>query len=234
MGKSKMTAKGAWDNTGSVTISAGTLMIDGGSLGTGALTVARNASLSGVGTLANSNITINGIIQPGKSAAALNATIDCGAKNLTVSTTGTYTVTVRRCATRTNDGCANITNIGKLTLSGTINVELSPFQNLTTGDSIRIFTCKTFTGNPKFNLPRQFVWDTSRIREGLLFITGMRIMEDVNDDGIVDTQDVLCIYQFIQDGSLPVEGDTEACDVNGDGIVDTQDVLKIYEYMQKE
>ena len=235
MGKSKMTAKGAWDNTGSVTISAGTLMMDGGSLGTGALTVARNATLSGVGTLANSNITVNGTIQPGKSAAALNATIDCGGKNLTVSTTGTYTVVVRRCATRTNDGCANITNIGKLTLSGTINVELSPYQSLNAGDSIRIFTCKTFAGNPKFSLPRQFRWDTSRIRDGLLFVTSIRTMEDVNDDGIVDTQDVLCIYLYIQDGTLPIEGeDRGRLDVNLDGIVDTQDVLKIYEYMQKE
>jgi hypothetical protein len=58
--------------------------------------------------------------------------------------------------------------------------------------------------------------------------------EDVNRDGIVDTQDVLAIYQFMQNGSLPMEGDSESvCDVNGDGVVDTQDVLLIYSYMQE-
>ena len=58
--------------------------------------------------------------------------------------------------------------------------------------------------------------------------------EDVNRDGIVDTQDVLAIYQFMQNGSLPMEGDSEGvCDVNGDGVVDTQDVLLIYSYMQE-
>jgi len=232
MGKSRMTVKGAWDNTGSVTVSAGTLMLDGGKLGTGALTVARNATLMGVGTLANSAITINGNIQPGKSSAALNATIDCGGKNLTVASSGTYTVTVRRCATKSNDGCANISNIGKLTLSGTVRVELSPYHNFAVGDSVRIFTCTSFSGTPKFSLPRQYRWDTSRIREGLIFITAIIPPEDVNCDGTVDTQDVLCIYQFIQDGSLPIEGETEeVCDVNQDGIVDTQDVLKIYEYI---
>ena len=232
MGKSRMTVKGAWDNTGSVTVSAGTLMLDGGKLGTGALTVARNATLMGVGTLANSAITINGNIQPGKSSAALNATIDCGGKNLTVASSGTYTVTVRRCATKSNDGCANISNIGKLTLSGTVRVELSPYHNFAVGDSVRIFTCTSFSGTPKFSLPRQYRWDTSRIREGLIFITAIIPPEDVNCDGTVDTQDVLCIYQFIQDGSLPTEGETEeVCDVNQDGIVDTQDVLKIYEYI---
>jgi len=232
MGKSRMTVKGAWDNTGSVTVSAGTLMLDGGKLGTGALTVARNATLMGVGTLANSAITINGNIQPGKSSAALNATIDCGGKNLTVASSGTYTVTVRRCATKSNDGCANISNIGKLTLSGTVRVELSPYHNFAVGDSVRIFTCTSFSGTPKFSLPRQYRWDTSRIREGLIFITAIVPPEDVNCDGTVDTQDVLCIYQFIQDGSLPTEGETEeVCDVNQDGIVDTQDVLKIYEYI---
>lgn len=231
MGKSRMTVKGAWDNTGSVTVSAGTLMLDGGKLGTGALTVARNATLMGVGTLANSAITINGNIQPGKSSAALNATIDCGGKNLTVASSGTYTVTVRRCATKSNDGCANISNIGKLTLSGTVRVELSPYHNFAVGDSVRIFTCTSFSGTPKFSLPRQYRWDTSRIREGLIFITAIVPPEDVNCDGTVDTQDVLCIYQFIQDGSLPIEGDGEGPDVNQDGIVDTQDVLKIYEYI---
>jgi len=231
MGKNRMTVKGTWDNTGTVAINGGSIMIDGGSLGTGTLTVARNTTIMGVGTLANSNITINGNIQPGKSNAALNATINCGGKNLTIASTGTYTVTVRRCATKSNDGCANITNIGKLTLSGTVRVELSPYQNFAVGDSVRIFTCTTFSGNPKLILPRQYRWDTSRIREGLLFITAIVPPEDVNCDGTVDTQDVLAIYQYIQDGTLPLEGDGEGPDVNQDGIVDTQDVLKIYEYI---
>lgn len=56
------------------------------------------------------------------------------------------------------------------------------------------------------------------------------IPEDVNGDGNVDTQDVLKIYDYIQNSmgqeAHPVE------DLNGDGVVDTQDVLKIYEYIQ--
>ena len=54
-------------------------------------------------------------------------------------------------------------------------------------------------------------------------------IEDINGDGNVDTQDVLKIYEFMQNSSSPV-GASE--DVNGDGNVDTQDVLKIYEYIQ--
>ena len=54
------------------------------------------------------------------------------------------------------------------------------------------------------------------------------VSQDVNGDGIIDTQDVLAVYQYIQNDSLPIEG-TGSCDVNGDGIVDTQDVLAIYE-----
>ena len=51
---------------------------------------------------------------------------------------------------------------------------------------------------------------------------------DVNHDGSVDTQDVLQIYEYMQD-----EGDDPAAfDLNHDGSVDTQDVLLIYEYMQ--
>lgn len=57
------------------------------------------------------------------------------------------------------------------------------------------------------------------------------ISEDVNGDGIVDTQDVLCIYEYIQNGALPLGGDGEGPDINGDGIVDTQDVLRIYDYI---
>ena len=55
--------------------------------------------------------------------------------------------------------------------------------------------------------------------------------EDVNRDGIIDTQDVLAIYQFMQNSTG--EEDRPLEDVNGDGVVDTQDVLTIYTYMQE-
>ncbi|MBO4451914.1 MAG: C10 family peptidase [Bacteroidaceae bacterium] len=55
--------------------------------------------------------------------------------------------------------------------------------------------------------------------------------EDVNRDGEVDTQDVLTIYQFMQNSTGTEENPVE--DVNGDGEVDTQDVLTIYTYMQE-
>ena len=58
------------------------------------------------------------------------------------------------------------------------------------------------------------------------------VREDVNLDGIVDTQDVLAIYQDLQSPSLE-GGDRGRLDVNADGIVDTQDVLLIYEYINQ-
>jgi len=55
---------------------------------------------------------------------------------------------------------------------------------------------------------------------------------DVNEDGVVDTQDVLSVYEGIQ------EDDTLntyiPADVNMDMTVDTQDVLRIYDYMNQK
>ncbi len=53
--------------------------------------------------------------------------------------------------------------------------------------------------------------------------------EDVNQDGNVDTQDVLAVYNFISTATDPSNSNTE--DVNADGTVDTQDVLQIYNYI---
>ena len=54
--------------------------------------------------------------------------------------------------------------------------------------------------------------------------------EDVNSDFIVDTQDVLRIYESIQ----KAEVNNQKTDVNLDNVIDTQDVLKVYEYIQTE
>ena len=63
------------------------------------------------------------------------------------------------------------------------------------------------------------------------FTTLSPVADDVNGDGTVDTQDVLGIYDFMQqwNGNTPVG----KYDVNHDGIVDTQDVLELYKYIQE-
>ena len=50
---------------------------------------------------------------------------------------------------------------------------------------------------------------------------------DINGDGLADSQDVLKVYDFMQEQTI-VEPLIPQ-DVNGDGVVDTQDVLLIYE-----
>jgi len=54
----------------------------------------------------------------------------------------------------------------------------------------------------------------------------LSVVEDVTSDGIVDTQDVLQIYNVINKNI----SDSKA-DVNNDGVIDTQDVLAIYDYI---
>lgn len=54
------------------------------------------------------------------------------------------------------------------------------------------------------------------------------VSQDVNGDGIIDTQDVLCVYEKMKNSIY----DSRA-DVNGDEVIDTQDVLTIYEAIRK-
>ena len=58
------------------------------------------------------------------------------------------------------------------------------------------------------------------------------LLEDVNGDGTVDTQDVLSIYDFIQSGNAVTDATPQ--DVNRDHVVDTQDVLCVYQFITKQ
>lgn len=62
----------------------------------------------------------------------------------------------------------------------------------------------------------------------MYFGTTTYVIQDVNKDGLVDTQDVLAVYVGME------SGETDGLDVNEDGNVDTQDVLNIYDYMQND
>lgn len=229
MGSGKMSVKGAWTMSGAVNLSEGTTYLsNSASLGTGTLTVGTGATLYGTGTLTNSSYTINGTIQAGILTTSLTGSIDMSGANVTIGTNGIYRIGARRCATEKSSGCTSITNIGRMTINGTIEVFITNSSTLNIGDSILVFDSQSFAGKPKFILPLRYTWDTSRISEGLIFITGYGI--DINGDESVDTQDILSIYEYMQENGSTGGTDVPQ-DVNHDGVVDTQDVLALYEYI---
>lgn len=62
----------------------------------------------------------------------------------------------------------------------------------------------------------------------------IRQLGDVNDDGVIDTQDAIKVTQHYL-GKQPSDFDVSAADVNDDGVVDTQDAIKIIRiYLNKE
>ena len=174
LGTDKMTIKGKWETTGAVNVNGGELHVNNNtSLGTGTLTIAKGASLTGVGELKNSTVTVNGTIQVGASSSSATGTLDMGGKNVTFSTTGVLLLGARKGSTESTDGGAVLKNINKLTMRGTIQVFLSSSATLNEGDCLRLFTANSFTGSPTFILPEGYEWDTSRISEGLIFVTAV-------------------------------------------------------------
>lgn len=189
IGTCKMTISGAWTNSGAVQVKKGELLVKSGALlGTGALTVAQGATLSGVsknGTpMTNSSVTINGTLHPGASATAITGNFNFNGKNVTFGAASTLLVGLRKSATATQVNNTHITNIGtlKLTAGATIAAYMSEanMAALTTdaavADSFYVWTdAKTvnITGDLQFDLPELPVynyWDTSRINEGILYV----------------------------------------------------------------
>ena len=182
VGTCKMTASKSWTNSGTVKVTAGELHLDSKvTLGTGALTVANGALLSGYsGTLAtasaiknlkttpmtNSSITVNGSLYCYTSNAAAPgvAIWSFGDKPLTIGSTGTLIVGVNKCATAANPGCGTLmgdaSDKSKLTINdgATIKVVLNytpTFTDEAKADSFRIFfDFKNVTvGNVNYDLP---------------------------------------------------------------------------------
>ena len=177
LGSGKVTWGAANTNTGTTTVSEGELAINNsGKLGTGKLTVAKDATFSGVNTsskpLENSSIEINGTLRPGSYNGAFTGTLYFGGKNVTLSQTSTYLISAYKGAASTSsNGCANISNIGTLTINGTIRVVPTSNNILAVGDSIRLWSNVTkFVGSPIIEGTDGIEWDDSRISEGLLFV----------------------------------------------------------------
>lgn len=207
IGSGKMTVSGAWDNTGAIKVNEGELCIKSGALlGTGALTVAAGATLSGVTKtkvpLTNSSYTINGTLQPGSSANSIINGIDFNGKNVTCGAQSTLAFGLG------SSSCTNISNIGTLKIADgatlTVNISEANMQSLSTeegGTNEFILWTNVSTpniGELKFDLPElpYSDWDTSRIKEGILiarfnktkydnFLTGI---ENIASNETVDVE----------------------------------------------
>ncbi len=59
-------------------------------------------------------------------------------------------------------------------MNGTVKVTLVGNRELQVGEELKLWTLSgTFSGTPKFDLPAAYTWDTSRISEGILVVTGI-------------------------------------------------------------
>ena len=181
VGTCTMTVTGKSTHSGATTINEGALHLSSGAtLGTGELTIAKGASFLGVTpsgvTLTNSKITVSGTLQAGAKANSTTGMLDFGGQNVTFNKGSVYQLVARRCASSKKstggNGCAMIDNVGTLRMNGTISVQLASSHSLEAGDSLRIFSAKTVSGSPTFDLPtiEGLEWDTSHWKEGYLHL----------------------------------------------------------------
>ena len=233
VGQGKITWNGASTNTGTATISEGELGLGtSSSLGTGALTIASGATLSGNNSvkspIVNSSTTINGTVRPGVTATISIGTLYFDNKPVTITNEGVLHINASKCATETANGCTSIEGISTLTINGTIRVALGSNPTLQPGDSIRIFRASNFYGSPRFEFTGNTQWDTSRFREGILYLTKIIATGDVNQDGSVDVADIAAVIDVMAGSS---EYPLSSADVNGDGAVDVADISTIISIM---
>ena len=248
VGDCKMTLSKAWENSGTVKVSEGILVLgQKASLGTGALTVADGATLQGLSStirktsmnnpFTNSSITINGSLRVGTSGANTSGYWYFGTKPLVFGATGRLYVGIAKCSTSaTSPGCTHIwgdETSGSVTfkdgaticayLASTYDPTASIGTDEAKADSFYVFNFpKATVGDVQFELPALpagYQWDVSQFRSGYLYVRYVGVTADLNGDGIVNALDVQMVI------NASVAGSTEAkYDLNGDGVVNALDI----------
>lgn len=199
VGNCAMTIGGTWQNSGTVKVTEGSLIVGQGiTLGKGALTVGDGATLTGMSSIlrstsknrgfTNSSITINGALRVGSDGNSSAGYWYFGTKPLTFGSTGKLYVGVQKCSTSaTAPGCTHIwgdETSGSVTFQdgATVSVYLDSTYDPTTNigtdeakaDSFMVFNfAKATVGNVKFELPElpeHYYWDTTNFKKGYLYI----------------------------------------------------------------
>ena len=181
LGTGKMTVNGKWNCTGAINVNEGELHFGTSAvLGTGTLTVAKDATLSGStaasSSLSNSSVTINGTLQVGSLATSTTGLINFGSKNVTFASGSRLVLGVAKCATATNRGGTSIEQIKKLTMNGTIAINLAGNYELAVGDSVVLWQAESFEGTPvlesaTIDAEKGLYWDTRDLTNGILRVS---------------------------------------------------------------
>ena len=189
VGTCKMTVSGKSRHSGATTVKAGELCLKSGSqLGTGKLTVQKNAVLSGVTTaavpLTNATVAISdgGILHVGSTATATSGQMDFGGNNVVFSRGSTLQLGADCGATEGSTGCTCLQNIGTLTMNGSIEIFVPESHTLSAGDSIVLWKdVTTVKGTPVLandviDSEKGLCWDSSNLAQGIL-----RVLFDPTD-----------------------------------------------------
>ncbi|MBQ0072957.1 MAG: hypothetical protein KBT34_02045 [Prevotella sp.] len=251
VGTGTMTVTGLWDNTGAVGVNKGTLIIKKSTcLGTGALTIANGATLMGQtgsdvetnGFINNSSVTVNGTLYPAASETS-NLTSNImmfNKQNVTVSNTGMLRFNIRTKATSTTTKCGSrIYNINTLALNNCkISIRMIPGSSWTpaVGDDINLWDdVTTVTGNPTIvSEPYKgmiYTFAAKDLAEGLITITGIFTVGDVNGDGKVTLIDANMVINHLY-GKTAAGFNALVADLDGDGVITKADAdLIVKQYL---
>ncbi len=177
MGTGKMTVKGVWTNTGTITVSAGELCLNNSNmkdaaLGTGALTINSGAILSGRAVLGN-NVTVKtgGVLRSGITESNSAGQLEFSGKDVTVNGTLQTFLSSKTLFSK-------FTGIKNLRLNGTLVIKGRDVLALPEGTEIQIIDAQKITlgANLQFELCQpnaedpSLMFDTSRLSEGILLV----------------------------------------------------------------
>jgi autotransporter-associated beta strand protein len=198
VGTCKMTVSGKSTHSGATHIKGGELCLkSGATLGTGTLSVDKNATLSGVTAssgLTNSSYTIanGGTLRVGSSSTATTGIIRFGGKNVNFASGAVLELGVSQAADNNNTGGTSIQNISRLTMNGTIRFHYDPTaaENLSVGDSIVLWKDVTsFEGKPILesniiDAEKCLVWDAVDLNKGILRVAydnALNIIDEIKE-----------------------------------------------------
>jgi autotransporter-associated beta strand protein len=258
IGTCTMTAATAWQNSGTVKISAGELHCNGGvTLGTGSLTVAEGAVLSGFSattptnakkkTMTNSSYTINGTLWPMNTASSVKGAYwSFGGKTIDFTSTGILKVGLASCAGATTanntcvygDGASTTVNFAEgATVEAYITTYSPNFTSEEVADSFKVlFNVPNINvaGKIKYilpTLPRHYYWK-NRWDNTLFAKTGCLYVGYIELIGDANRDGEVTMADANAVVNCFLGGDTENislphADVNGDGNITMADANAI-------